>query len=112
VLLGNRGADIFSDGISKSLGSGERQPYLTGEVVDAMCGRKHMEDEPSAECTRASVAHGSKFALIVGDKIDALETTDKAALARWTSRPARLPRSAAVWTEIRSKSVRWLANEG
>ena len=80
VLLGNRGADIFSDGISKSLGSGERQPYLTGEVGDAMCGRKHMEDEPSAECTRACVAHGSKFALIVGDKIYALETTDKAAL--------------------------------
>jgi len=46
-----------------------------------MCGRKHMEDEPSAECTRACVAHGSKFALIVGDKIYALETADKAALA-------------------------------
>jgi len=29
---------------------------------------------------------------------------------RWTSRPARLPRSAAVWTEIRFKSVRWLPN--
>ena len=25
-----------------------------------------MEDEPSAECTCACVAHGSKFALIVG----------------------------------------------
>jgi hypothetical protein len=54
---------------------------FTGEVGDAMCGRKHMEDEPSAECTRACVAHGSKFALIVGDKIYPLETTDKAALA-------------------------------
>jgi hypothetical protein len=42
---------------------------FTGEVGDAMCARKHMEDEPSAECTRACVAHGSKFALIVGDKI-------------------------------------------
>ena len=28
VLRGNRSADIFSDGISKSLRSGERQPYL------------------------------------------------------------------------------------
>ena len=50
-----------------ALASGNRT--FTGEVGDAMCGRKHMEDEPSAKCTRASVAHGSKFALIVGDKI-------------------------------------------
>jgi hypothetical protein len=41
---------------------------FTGEVGDAKCGRKHMEDEPSAECTPAWVAQGSKFALIVGDK--------------------------------------------
>ena len=54
---------------------------FTGEVGDAMCGRKHMEDEPSAECTRACVAHGSTFALIVGDKIYDLEATDKSALA-------------------------------
>jgi hypothetical protein len=54
---------------------------FTGEVGDAMCGRKHMEDEPAAECTRACVAHGSKFALIVGEKIYVLDTTDKAALA-------------------------------
>jgi hypothetical protein len=40
---------------------------FTGEVGDAMCGRKHVEDEPSAEWTRACVAHRSKFALIVGD---------------------------------------------
>ena len=54
---------------------------FTGEVGDAMCGRKHMEGETAAECTRACVAHGSKFALVVGDNIYALDTTDKAALA-------------------------------
>jgi len=54
---------------------------LTGEVGDAMCGRKHMEGQPAAECTRACVAHGSKFALVVGDHIYSLETTDKTALA-------------------------------
>ncbi len=54
---------------------------FTGEVGDAMCGRKHMEDEPAAECTRACVSHGSKFALIVGDKIYTLETEDKTSLA-------------------------------
>jgi hypothetical protein len=58
---------------------------FTGEVGDAMCGRKHMEDEPAAECTRTCVSHGSKYALIVqdktGDKIYTLDTSDKATLA-------------------------------
>ncbi|MGA2646355.1 MAG: hypothetical protein ABSF15_16710 [Candidatus Sulfotelmatobacter sp.] len=54
---------------------------FTGEVGDAMCGRKHLEGESAAECTRACVAHGSKFALVVGDKIYTLETSDKTALA-------------------------------
>ena|ERR1700722_14483292 len=53
---------------------------FTGEIGDAMCGRKHMEGTP-AECTRTCVEHGSKYALIVGEKIYTLETTDKAALA-------------------------------
>jgi len=39
-----------------------------------------MEGTPS-ECTRACVAKGSKFALVVGEKIYILDTTDKAALA-------------------------------
>jgi hypothetical protein len=55
---------------------------LTGEVGDAMCGIKHMEGEGTpAQCTRSCVAHGSKYALVVGDKIYALNTSDKAVLA-------------------------------
>ncbi|MFZ0416835.1 MAG: hypothetical protein WAM04_01935 [Candidatus Sulfotelmatobacter sp.] len=57
------------------------QHTFTGEVGDAMCGRKHMEGETAADCTRACVAHGSKFALVVGDQIYTLETADQAALA-------------------------------
>jgi len=53
---------------------------LTGEVGDAMCGAKHMEGA-LAECTRTCVSHGSKYALVVGDKIYVLNTSDKAALA-------------------------------
>jgi hypothetical protein len=53
---------------------------LTGEVGDAMCGRKHMEGAP-ADCTRTCVQHGSKYALVVGDKIYALEASDKAVVA-------------------------------
>ena len=55
---------------------------LTGEVGDAMCGVKHMEGEGTpAQCTRTCVSHGSKYALVVGDKIYALNTGDKAVLA-------------------------------
>ncbi len=54
---------------------------FTGEVGDAMCGRKHMEGETAAACTRACVAHGSKYALVVGEKIYTLETDDKTALS-------------------------------
>ena len=53
---------------------------FTGEVGDAMCGRQHMGGT-AAECTRACVSKGSKFALVVGDKIYTLNTSDKAALA-------------------------------
>jgi hypothetical protein len=53
---------------------------LTGEVGDAMCGRKHMEGAP-ADCARTCVQHGSKYALVVGDKIYALDTSDKSVLA-------------------------------
>jgi hypothetical protein len=53
---------------------------FTGEVGDAMCGRNHMEGT-AADCTRTCVAKGSKFALVVGEKVYILDTTDKAALA-------------------------------
>jgi hypothetical protein len=57
-----------------------RKQTFTGEVGDAMCGRTHMEGT-AAGCTRACVAKGSKFALVVGEKIYILDTTDKTALA-------------------------------
>ena len=53
---------------------------LTGEVGDAMCGAKHMEGTP-AECTRTCLSHGSKYALVVSEKVYVLNTSDKAVLA-------------------------------
>ena len=50
----------------------------TGTVSDAMCGAKHMGD--AASCTRGCVGKGSKYALVVGDKVYTLETSDKSAL--------------------------------
>jgi hypothetical protein len=53
---------------------------LTGEVSDAMCGAKHEMPGNAADCTKVCVKHGSKYALVVGDKVYTLETSDKAAL--------------------------------
>ena len=64
--------------VSSALAAGKT---FTGTVSDAMCGAKHAMPGAAAECTRGCVSKGSKYALVVGDKVYALETSDKAALA-------------------------------
>src|SRR5260370_32548205 len=64
--------------VVQALAAGKSQT-LTGEVRDAMCGVKH-EMPSKADCTRACMKHGSKYALVVGDRVYTLETSDKAAL--------------------------------
>jgi hypothetical protein len=59
----------------------DKAQSFTGQVSDAMCGAHHMMSGPEADCTRACVGKGSKFALVVGDKVYTLESSDKAALA-------------------------------
>jgi endonuclease YncB( thermonuclease family) len=52
---------------------------FTGEVSDAMCGAKHMM-AGNADCTRACVAKGSNYSLVVADKVYVLHTANKATL--------------------------------
>jgi hypothetical protein len=52
---------------------------FTGTVSDAMCGAKHMM-EGDAACLRTCVQKGSKYALVVGDKVYTLDAKDKATL--------------------------------
>ena len=54
---------------------------FTGEVSDSMCGAKHAMAGNNAACTRACVKKGSNYALVVGDKVYTLKTTDKSSLA-------------------------------
>jgi len=61
--------------------AGGKSQTLTGQVSDAMCGAKHQMGDAAA-CTRACIKHGSKYALVVGDKVYTLETSDKATLAK------------------------------
>jgi hypothetical protein len=72
---------IFGAAFASSPAWAGSKRTFTGEVGDSMCGRKHMEDTPAPECTRACVSHGSKYALIIGEKIYTLDTSDQAALA-------------------------------
>ena len=59
-------------------GSSSQQSF-TGVVSDSMCGAKHMMPGDPAGCTHACLKQGSKYALVVGDKVYTLETSDKSA---------------------------------
>jgi hypothetical protein len=59
----------------------DKPQTFTGKVSDSMCGAKHMMAGASdADCTRACVKQGSKYALVVGDKVYTLEGGDAATL--------------------------------
>ena len=60
--------------------AGSTQTF-TGKVSDAMCGAKHSEGGIApADCVRACVQKGANYALVVGDKVYSLSTSDQAAL--------------------------------
>ena len=65
--------------VSSAFAAGKAQTF-TGQVSDSMCGAKHAMPGSPAECTRACVGKGSKYALVSGDKVYTLETSDKGAL--------------------------------
>ena len=52
----------------------DKETSLTGTVSDAMCGAKHSGD--AATCTRGCVKKGSKYALVVGEKVYTLDGGD------------------------------------
>jgi hypothetical protein len=73
---------VLSTGLAVVPGMAAGKPQtFTGKVSDAMCGAKHMEAGIApADCVRACVQKGAKYALVVGDKVYTLDTSDKAAL--------------------------------
>jgi hypothetical protein len=58
----------------------DKTQTFTGEVSDSMCGAKHMMEGSAADCTRACVGKGSKYALVVGNRVYTLDASDKASL--------------------------------
>ena len=67
-------------GLAVSLAFAASSKTFTGTVSDSMCGAKHAMPDAAAS-TRACVSKGSKYALVVGDKVYTLETSNQAALA-------------------------------
>ena len=63
-----------------SFAGGKAQTY-TGKVSDAMCGAHHMMEGSDADCAKACIGKGSKYALVSGDKVYILQSSDKAAVA-------------------------------
>jgi hypothetical protein len=73
---------VLSTGLAvvPGVAAGNTQTF-TGKVSDAMCGAKHTENGIApAACVRVCVQKGAKYALVVGDKVYTLDTSDKAAL--------------------------------
>ena len=58
----------------------DKPQSFTGHVTDAMCGAHHVMGGAAADCLRTCIRKGSRYALIVGDKFYALDTSDKTAL--------------------------------
>ena len=72
---------VLSTGVAVVPGMAAGTQSFTGKVSDAMCGAKHSEAGIApADCVRACVQKGANYALVVGDKVYTLKTSDKAAL--------------------------------
>jgi hypothetical protein len=59
---------------------------FTGTIGDAMCGLQHVMPGDAVSCTKGCTSKGSKYALLVGNEVYVLETTDKAPLATFETR--------------------------
>lgn len=62
---------------------------FAGIVGDAMCGMQHIMPGGAVPCTKGCVSKGSKYALLVGNSVYRLETTDKAVLATLDQRAGK-----------------------
>jgi hypothetical protein len=68
---------VLSAGLAATPAVAAGTQTFTGKVSDTMCGAKHQEGIPPADCVRACVKHGAKYALVVGDKVYTLDTSNK-----------------------------------
>jgi len=78
----------------------DKPQTFTGKISDAMCGAQHMMAGASdADCTRACVKQGSKYALVVGDNVYTLQGGDAAVLDKLAGQ------SATVSGTLKGKTI-------
>lgn len=70
---------LFTALIAANVATATTTQTLTGVITDDMCSMKYtmMPGKPDSECIRACVKAGSKYALLVGDKVYALKGDTK-----------------------------------
>jgi hypothetical protein len=61
---------------ASSASAGKPQTF-TGTVGDAVCGAKHTMDGDEVSCLRTCIQRGSKYDLVVGEKVYVLDTKDE-----------------------------------
>jgi len=61
--------------IASSASAAKLQTFI-GTVGDAVCGAKHTMDGDEISCLRTCIRRGSKYDLIVGDKVYVLNLKD------------------------------------
>lgn len=90
-----------------SAAAADKTTTFTGKVSDSMCGAQHMMAGDAASCTRACVNKGSKYALVVGDKVYTLDTDNKDDLGRLDKLAGQMAKVSGTANEdtIEVKSV-------
>jgi hypothetical protein len=63
--------------LAASAASGAKPQTFVGIVGDAVCGAKHSMDGDDISCLRTCIRRGSKYDLVVGDKIYVLNLPDQ-----------------------------------
>lgn len=83
-------ATAVSGTVSLHAQSSTSPKTLTGVVSDSMCGQTHvMKGKSDAECVRACVKDGMKYALVVGKTVYTLEG-DEAELDKYAGQKVML----------------------
>ena len=71
------GAIALATGLAVSSAFAAKLQTYTGIVGDAVCGAKHTMDGDDISCLRTCIQRGSKYDLVVGDKVYVLNFKDQ-----------------------------------
>jgi len=71
------GGIVLAAALAASSAFGAKLQTYTGIVGDAVCGVKHTMDGDDVSCLRTCIQRGSKYDLVVGEKVFVLNFKDQ-----------------------------------